>query len=218
MNGGIADKGRFVVAVVASSVLAVSGGLAGWRAAWAQHDAQAGRDQGDSDQGQGGPAGGHQQHGGRGGGHHHESGHQAGHHRAVEACLAEFETVVGAGRGFGMAFAADQNGYPGPMHVLELKERLKLTADQEARVQALMSAMYGESRPKGARLLDAEARLRQLFADGTADEATVRTAVEAVERARSEVRLVHLITHLRTRDLLSAEQRRIYHEARWGGR
>jgi Spy/CpxP family protein refolding chaperone len=203
MNRGLAGEGMFVLAVVISSVLAVSGGLAGWTAAWAQHDGQ---------------AGGHQQHGGRAGSHHNDSGHTAGHHRAVEACLAEFEKVVGAGRGFGMAFAADQNGYPGPMHVLELKERLKLTTDQEARVQALMSAMYGESRPKSARLLEAEGRLRRLFADGTADEATVRAAVEAVERARSEVRLVHLLTHLRTRDLLSEEQRRIYHEARWGAR
>jgi Spy/CpxP family protein refolding chaperone len=145
------------------------------------------------------------------------SGHQE-HHPAVQACQAEFEKVVGEGRGFGMAFAADQNGYPGPMHVLELKDRLKLSPDQEARVQALMTAMYGESRPKSARLLEAEARLRRLFADGAADEPTVRAAVQAVEQARSEVRLVHLLTHLHTREILTEEQRRIYHEARWGGR
>jgi Spy/CpxP family protein refolding chaperone len=143
-------------------------------------------------------------------GHGHEGGHQA-----AEACSAEFDKVVGEGRGFGLAFAADQNGYPGPLHVLELKDRLKLTADQEAKAQALLHAMFVESKPKSARLLEAEAKLRRLFADRAADDAAVRAAVAEVERARSEVRLVHLLAHLKTRELLTEDQRRIYHEARW---
>jgi Spy/CpxP family protein refolding chaperone len=147
----------------------------------------------------------------------HDHGHPGGH-KAAEACSAEFDQVVGDGRGFGMAFAADQNGYPGPMHVLELKDRLKLTADQEAKMQALMHAMFSESKPKGAQLLEAEAKLRRLFADRAADDAAVRAAVAEVERARSQVRLVHLLTHLKTRDLLTEDQRRLYHEARWSGR
>jgi Spy/CpxP family protein refolding chaperone len=147
----------------------------------------------------------------------HDHGH-AGGHQAAEACSAEFDKVVGEGRGFGMAFAADQNGYPGPMHVLELKDRLKLTPDQETKAQALMHAMFAESKPKGARLLEAEAKLRRLFADHAADDTAVRAAVGEVERARREVRLVHLLAHLKTRDLLTEDQRRIYHEARWSGR
>ena len=149
--------------------------------------------------------------------HGHSGRHEEGH-RAAQACAAEFEQVVAAGRGFGMAFAADQNGYPGPMHVLELKDPLKLSAEQEAKMQHLMHAMFAESKPKSARLLEAEGTLRRLFAEGTADDAAVRLAVEAVERARRDVRLVHLLTHLKTRDLLTEEQRRTYHEARWGGR
>ncbi|MGH7306457.1 MAG: Spy/CpxP family protein refolding chaperone [Candidatus Rokuibacteriota bacterium] len=149
--------------------------------------------------------------GGDGGGH-------AGGHQVAEACSTEFDKVVAEGRGFGMAFAADQNGYPGPMHVLELRDRLKLTADQEAKARALMHAMFAESKPKSAQLLEAEAKLKRLFADRTADDAAVRAAVGEVERARGQVRLVHLLTHLRTRDLLTEDQRRIYHEARWSGR
>ena len=147
----------------------------------------------------------------------HRHGHPGGH-QAAEACSAEFDQVVGEGRGFGLAFAADQNGYPGPMHVLELKDQLKLTADQEAKAQALVQAMFAESKPKSARLLEAEAKLKRLFADKAADDAAVRAAVGEVERARSEVRLVHLLTHLKTRDLLTEDQRRLYHEARWSGR
>ncbi len=147
---------------------------------------------------------------------HGHGGAGAEGHQMAQACATEFEKVVGEGRGFGLAFAADQNGYPGPMHVLELRDRLKLTADQEAKARDLMHAMFAESRPKSVRLLEAEAKLRRLFAERAADEAAVRATVAEVERARSEVRLVHLLAHLKTRDLLSEDQRRLYHEARWG--
>ena len=152
--------------------------------------------------------------------HSHQSGapgDSAGHQR-VDAFMQEFESVVREGRGFGMAFAADQNGYPGPMHVLELKDRLALTPEQQSRMQALMDGMFAQSRPAGARLLEAEARLRALFAEGRADEASVRAAVGEVEKRRGEVRLVHLLTHLRTRDLLTAQQRAAYQAARWPAR
>jgi Spy/CpxP family protein refolding chaperone len=152
------------------------------------------------------------------GGHHHGGGAPSEGHLKAQACVDEFDAVVRDGRGFGMAFAADQHGYPGPMHVLELKDRLGLSAEQEARVRAVMHAMFAESRPKGERLLEAEARLRALFAAGRADEAAVRGATAEVERARAELRLVHLLAHLKTRDMLTDPQRRAYHEARWPGR
>src|SRR5207245_10245271 len=60
------------------------------------------------------------------------------------------------------------------------------------------------------------AKVRRPFAERGAGGAAGRAAVAEVERARTEVRLVHLLTHLTTRDLLTEDQRRIYHEARWG--
>ena len=146
----------------------------------------------------------------------HAGAEAAPHHMLVQTYEKAFEQNIAAGRGFGMAFAADQNGYPGPLHVLELKDRLKLTADQDAKMQAMLAAMFAESRPKSARLLESEAKLRQLFASGRADEAAVRSAAADVEKARTEVRLVHLLFHLKTREVLTEEQRRLYHEARWG--
>jgi Spy/CpxP family protein refolding chaperone len=161
-------------------------------------------------------------------GYHHGHGHSpTGHghaggdadaqaHRRVEGYLKEFDAVVADGRGFGLAFAADQNGYPGPLHVLELKDRLQLTPEQEARMTALFQTMLAEARARAARLAEAEARLRGVFAAGTADAAAVRAAVAGAEAARAEVRLVHLLTHLETRDLLTEAQRRTYHHLRWG--
>jgi len=152
-----------------------------------------------------------------------QSPHQHGHgadgqpHRRVEACEREFEQVVAEGRGGGLAFAADQNGYPGPLHVLELKDRLQLTVDQETRMRALLEAMFAQSRPRAAKLAEAEARLRRLFAADSADDAGVRAAVADAEHARAELRLAHVLTHLRTRELLTEHQRRTYQQLRWGG-
>jgi Spy/CpxP family protein refolding chaperone len=148
--------------------------------------------------------------------HGHDHGAGAAPHRRVEAYQQEFDQVVAGGRGFGLAFAADQNGYPGPLHVLEAKDRLDLTPAQEARVTALYDAMLAEARARAAALAAAEARLRRLFAAGAADAPAVRAAVGAAEAARAEVRLVHLLAHVETRDVLTETQRRAYHELRWG--
>ncbi len=148
------------------------------------------------------------------GGLHHGAGAQPGHQEAQQ-CARSFDRVISEGLGFGLAFPADQNGYPWPVHVLELGEALKLSAKQEAHVRTLRDAMFAESRPKSAALLDAESRLRRLFENRTATEPAVRAQVTEVERLRSEVRLIHLLYHLKTRDLLTEPQRAIYHEKRW---
>ena len=147
---------------------------------------------------------------------HHSHGQPGADHSPI-ACEQQFEQVVADGRGFGMAFAADRNGYPGPLHVLELAGRLGLTPEQETRVRALMDRMFAASRPKGAELLAAERRLTALFTSGRPDDASIRAAVADVERLRAELRTLHLTTHVATRDLLTEPQRRAYHAARWAG-
>ena len=57
--------------------------------------------------------------------------------RAVKALSDQQIADLRAGRGMGMALPAELNGYPGPAHVLELADKLELTPDQRASVQAL---------------------------------------------------------------------------------
>jgi Spy/CpxP family protein refolding chaperone len=83
-------------------------------------------------------------------------------------------------------------------------------------METLRTTMFTLSRPASQRYLEAEAQLRPLFADGTADESRVRAALSAVEGARTELRLVHVLAHVQTRVVLTEDQRRIYHEVRWG--
>lgn len=130
----------------------------------------------------------------------HDSHAQGGDapHRRMQATLDEIDR--GSPRGSGPV----AEGPPAP-HVRT-----------GTHIIALRTAMFADARPKSARLLEAETGLHRLFAQGAADETRVRAAVADVERARTEVRLVHLLTHLRTRDVLTREPRRLYHEARWG--
>jgi Spy/CpxP family protein refolding chaperone len=153
-------------------------------------------------------------------GHTHSPGtagaDAAAPHRRMAALQREIDAVLADGRGAGLAFAADQNGYPGPLHVLELTRELAITAEQEARMRGLFDAMLREARARAGRLAAAEARLARLFADRAADQVTVRAAVQDAEAARREVRLVHLFAHLQTHDVLTETQRQKYHELRWG--
>src|SRR5882724_10639639 len=72
--------------------------------------------------------------------------------RSIKALSAQQIDDLTAGRGMGLALAAELNGYPGPSHVLELSEKLALSPAQRERVQKLFESMKAESTPIGARL------------------------------------------------------------------
>ncbi len=59
----------------------------------------------------------------------------------------------------GLALPAELNGYPGPVHVLELSDQPGLSAEQKARIQNLFDSMKAEAVPLGAKLLEQEAAL-----------------------------------------------------------
>src|SRR5436853_3380990 len=89
----------------------------------------------------------------------------AGYEQRPTKALSEQQIAdLKAGRGMGLALAAELNGYPGPMHVLELGDRLGLTADQRTRVQALFNDMKAEAVPLGEKLIAQEADLDRQFA------------------------------------------------------
>ena len=69
----------------------------------------------------------------------------------------------------GLAFAADQNGYPGPLHVLELTRELRSPPSRRRGCAACSSTML-RRRGAGRRLAAAETRLARLFAERAADE------------------------------------------------
>ena len=115
-----------------------------------------------------------------------------------------------AGRGMGMARAAELNGYPGPMHVLDLRDRLGLTPEQEAAVRASFARMEAAAKPLGAELIERERALDRAFAGGAADMEAVRSMTAAIGDVQGRLRAVHLAAHVETRAVLSNEQMRAY--------
>ncbi|HKU45841.1 MAG TPA: hypothetical protein VJQ58_03085 [Burkholderiales bacterium] len=119
-----------------------------------------------------------------------------------------------SGAGMGYAKAAELNHFPGPMHALELADRVGLNAEQRAATKALMDRHKEEARAIGAKLIDAERGIEALFHAGQVDEGALASAVRTAAALQGEYRLSHLDTHRRMRALLTADQVKRYDELR----
>jgi hypothetical protein len=148
-------------------------------------------------------------------GHSHYAGLQA---REIKALSAEDISGLKAGKGMSMALPAELNGYPGPLHVLELADRLALTAAQRARTQQLFERMRADAVQAGEAVIAGESALDRLFASRTATPQALSSALERVGAAQARLRNVHLQAHLEQTAILSAEQVAQYHRIRGYGR
>jgi len=111
-----------------------------------------------------------------------------------------------SGRGMGLARAAALNGYPGPMHVLELASQLKLSGSQEAKTREVFSRMQASAKDLGAQLVDAERSLDLLFKTKQVDQSSLARTLEKIATLQSRVRGVHLRAHMEQAALLTSEQ------------
>jgi hypothetical protein len=145
--------------------------------------------------------------------HHHQpyAGHQK---RSVKAISAEQEANLKAGRGMGLALAAELNGYPGPMHALELSAKISLSAEQHRNLSDLYNSMKTEAIAAGARLIESERQLDQAFATGKINPEILTRLTARIGENQAALRAVHLKYHLITADLLDATQRQKYAELR----
>jgi Spy/CpxP family protein refolding chaperone len=142
---------------------------------------------------------------------HHAASPYAGEEaRAVSSLSAADVADLLAGKGWGFAKPAELNGYPGPLHVLQLEEKLKLTPEQRAKIQAIFDRMAASARETGAKFVEAERALDSAFKVHAIDEATLAERVEAAEVLRAELRRIHLSAHLETTPILTPQQRHAY--------
>ena len=119
-----------------------------------------------------------------------------------------------AGRGMGFARMAELNNYPGPRHVLDLQEELKLSAEQQASIEAIFSAMHTEAQALGEQILTREEQLGAAFVGGVVDEATLQQHVMTLAELYGQLRVAHLRAHLQVTPLLTPEQITAYNELR----
>ena len=135
------------------------------------------------------------------------TGHQQ---RSVKALSDQQVADLRAGRGMGLALAAELNGYPGPLHVLELADQLQLSGDQRHHVQHLFDSMKAEATLVGAALIEQETALDRAFATNHISEAALAQLTSQIGESQGRLRAVHLKYHLTTRTLLSPAQRERY--------
>ena len=119
-----------------------------------------------------------------------------------------------SGAGMGQAMYAEMNGYPGPKHVLDLKEDLGLTKDQLYKTDQLMNNVMVSAKVKGQEIVEAEEDLNKVFAAGTLSEKSLRAKLDRIGRLRGELRFIHLQAHLKMKQILSPNQVERYNELR----
>lgn len=134
--------------------------------------------------------------------------------RQIKALSAEEVQNYLAGKGGGFAKAAELNHYPGPLHVLELADKLQLSEKQKTRTQAIFDAMQKEAMQQGKMLIDKEQALDRQFASGTITRDSLRTSLQQIGQIQAEVRRSHLQAHLEQRAILTPAQIAKYDELR----
>lgn len=144
----------------------------------------------------------------------HHSPYSGQHDRAIKALSDDESKQYLAGAGMGYARAAELNGFPGPMHVLELADQLGLSAAQREATQRLMEKHKAEARAIGAKRVASEKALDDLFRSRAVDQAQLAEAVLASSRIEGEYRLSHLDTHRQMRALLTDQQVALYSKLR----
>jgi hypothetical protein len=137
--------------------------------------------------------------------------------RAIKSLSEDDIQSLLEGRGMGLAKAAELNGYPGPLHILQMDRALKLSPGQIAKVQAIYDRMHREATALGKELLTAEAALEKEFRGGKANADRVSDLTAMIGALQSKLRACHLNAHVATKPLLTKEQIRAYNKFRGYG-
>ena len=126
--------------------------------------------------------------------------------RDIKALSQQQINDLKSGKGMSLALAAELNGYPGPAHVLELADQLKLNEQQKKSIQEMFKAMTKETRTLGIMVIEEEKKLNKLFKNKLANEQNLKEATLKIGEAQAKLREAHLRYHLLTTVILSKEQ------------
>lgn len=118
------------------------------------------------------------------------------------------------GKGMGMALPAELNGHPGPLHVLELADKLGLSPDQRHRTQTAMTRMRKRAIALGKDILNLEKALEAEFRAPHPKAERVESLTGEIGRLRGALRAVHLVAHLEMNRILDARQKISYAQHR----
>jgi hypothetical protein len=134
--------------------------------------------------------------------------------RPIKSLSPEDILELKRGGGWGLAKAAELNGVPGPAHLLELKKEISLTKSQTDAITHLYNQMKSSAIDFGNQLIELEKRLEIGFQTNSITAKILRSSLSEISQVRTNLRFVHLATHLETPKILSAEQVAKYNSLR----
>lgn len=146
--------------------------------------------------------------------HGHRSGYAGQQMRAIKSLSASDMDDLENGRGWGLAKAAELNGVPGPVHLLEMKDEIALTEQQIKEIEAVFNEMKQDATELGLKLIQHERELNDHFANRTITEELLIELLDRIESTRKKLRYVHLSAHLKTPAIVTEEQIRLYNRLR----
>jgi len=134
--------------------------------------------------------------------------------RTIKALSAEEIASYRSGEGMGFAKAAELNHYPGPRHVLELADDLHLSDEQRTQTQQAFDEMHRAAVALGEQIIEEEARLDALFAEGQAEAEAMQPVLQTIGALQADLRFVHLKAHLAMKTILTEAQVAHYDQVR----
>ena len=146
---------------------------------------------------------------------HSQASSYAGQEKqAIKALSPDDIAELKRGGGWGLAKAAELNGLPGPAHLLEMKDRIPLDEAQASTLVVIFERMKAWAIQQGERLIALERKLETHFRNRSITDAILRASLDAIAEARKELRYIHLAAHLKTPEILSADQIERYNALR----
>ena len=122
---------------------------------------------------------------------------------------------TGTGDAFGgMAKLAELNGYPGPRHVLDLENELKLSNEQKANITTIYDNMKKKAVDLGQEIVNVEKIANGEFINETITDSQIKQLIFKSSEIYGQLRYAHLSTHLKMLDILTPEQVNLYNNLR----
>ncbi len=146
--------------------------------------------------------------------HPHKSKYAGEETREIKSLSETDIEELRNGKGWGLAKAAELNGVPGPVHLLEMKEEIDLNAKQIRAIEDIYNKMKQEAIPLGLELIELERDLNNHFANRTITADLLRQILQRISQVHRQLRYVHLSAHLDTPDILKSEQIDLYNKLR----
>lgn len=134
--------------------------------------------------------------------------------RPIKALSQQEVAEIQEGKGMGLAKAAELNGYPGPLHVIENAEALALSDAQLLRSQEIFDAMKARAIEVGEELLQAERDLDGMFREHRTEREPMAAALRRIGELQAQLRGIHLQAHVDQVALLDDAQLERYSELR----